>query len=78
MLSAGYDGRYIDAGISIIGVGFILGIKDRKFRFKADPPGYFGYEVAVDFGQIAIDLGQVFQDIFEMVMECTRYMKMMI
>ena len=56
VLSAGYDGRYIDAGVSIVGVGFILGFENKKFRIKVDPPGFFGFEIAIDFGQIIKDL----------------------
>ena len=56
ILSVGYDGRYIDAGISIVGVGFILGWKDNKFRLKIDPPGWFGFDISIDFGQIIKDI----------------------
>ena len=56
VLSAGYDGRYIDAGISFVGVGFVFGFENKKFRFKIDPPGFFGFEIAIDFGQILKDL----------------------
>ena len=52
VLSVGYDGRYIDAGISVVGVGFILGWEDKKFRFKIDLPGWFGFDISIDFGQI--------------------------
>lgn len=55
-LSIGYDGRYIDAGISVAGVGFIIGWEDEKFRFKIDPPGWFGFDIAIDFGQILKDI----------------------
>ena len=56
VLSAGYDGRYIDAGVSVVGVGFILGWEDKKFRFKFDPPGWFGVDISIDFGQIIKDI----------------------
>ena len=56
VLSVGYDGRYIDAGISVVGVGFILGWEDKKFRFKIDPPGWFGFDISIDFGQIIKDI----------------------
>ena len=56
VLSVGYDGRYIDAGISAVGVGFILGWEDKKFRFKIDPPGWFGFDISIDFGQIIKDI----------------------
>ena len=56
VLSVGYEGRYIDAGISVVGVGFILGFENNKFRFKIDPPGFFGFEIAIDFGQIFKDV----------------------
>ena len=55
VLSAGYDGRYIDTDISAIGVGFILGWEDGKFRFKIDPPGWFGFGISIDFSQIIKD-----------------------
>lgn len=55
VLSVGYDGRYIDVGISVVGVGFILGWEDKKFRFKIDPPGWFGFDISIDFGQIIKD-----------------------
>ncbi|MBQ8324468.1 MAG: RHS repeat-associated core domain-containing protein [Clostridia bacterium] len=56
VLSVGYDGRYIDAGISVVGVGFILGWEGKKFRFKLDPPGWFGVDISIDFGQIIKDI----------------------
>ena len=56
VLSVGYDGKYIDAGVSIVGVGFILGFEDKKFRIKIDPFGFFGFDIAIDFGQIIKDL----------------------
>ncbi len=56
VLSAGYDGRYIDAGVSFVGVGFILGFKNKKFIIKVDPPGFIGFEIAIDFGQIFKDI----------------------
>ena len=56
VLSVGYDGRYIGAGISVVGVGFILGWEDKKFRFKIDPPGWFGFDISIDFGQIIKDI----------------------
>ncbi|MCI5745559.1 MAG: RHS repeat-associated core domain-containing protein, partial [Erysipelotrichaceae bacterium] len=56
VLSVGYDGRYIDVGISVVGVGFILGWEDKKFRFKIDPPGWFGFDISIDFGQIIKDI----------------------
>jgi hypothetical protein len=56
VLSAGYDGRYIDAGISVVGVGFVVGFENKKFRIKVDPPGFFGFEIAIDFGQVIKDL----------------------
>lgn len=56
VLSVGYDGRYIDAEISVVGVGFILGWEDKKFRFKIDPPGWFGFDISIDFGQIIKDI----------------------
>ena len=56
VLSAGYDGRYIDAGISVIGVGCIIGWEDKKLRFKVDPPGWFGFDFSIDFGQIIKDI----------------------
>ena len=52
----GYDERYIDAGFFVVGVGFILGREDKKFRFKIDPPGWFGFEISIDFGQIIKDI----------------------
>ena len=56
VLSVGFDGKYIDAGISVIGVGFICGWVGEKFIFKIDPPGWFGFEIAIDFGDIRKDL----------------------
>ena len=56
VLTVGYDGRYIDAGISVIGVGFIIGWENKKFRCKFDPPGWLGFDISIDFGQILKDL----------------------
>ena len=56
VLSIGYDGRYIDAGISAAGVGFILGWEDGRIRIKIDPPGWFGLDISIDFGQILKDI----------------------
>ena len=56
VLSIGYDGIYIDAGVSVVGVGVILGWEGTKFRFKIDPPGWFGFELSIDFGQILKDI----------------------
>ena len=47
---------YIDADISVVGVGFILGWEDKNFRFKIDPPGWFGFDISIDFGQIIKDI----------------------
>jgi RHS repeat-associated protein len=55
LVSFGYDGKYIDVEVSLVGVGFILGWEDSKFRFKFDPPGSFGFEISIDFGQIFKD-----------------------
>lgn len=56
VLSVGYDGRYIDAGISFIGMGFIFGIENKKLKIKLDPPGTPGIEISIDFGQIIKDI----------------------
>ena len=56
VLSVGYDGRYIDAGISVVGVGLIVGLKNKKLRIKCDPPGCFGFDVSIDIGQIIKDV----------------------
>ena len=57
-MSVGYDGLYIDAGISVVGVGFILGWenKEKKFRFKLDLPGAPGIDISINFGQIIKDI----------------------
>ncbi len=57
LLSVGYDGRYIDASVSVVGVGLVLGFEDGKLRLKLDPPGWFGFD-------FSIDLSQIFRDIF--------------
>ena len=49
-------GENIDASISVVGVGFILGWEDKKFRFKIDPLGWFGFDISIDFGQIFKDI----------------------
>ncbi|MBR2956151.1 MAG: RHS repeat-associated core domain-containing protein [Clostridia bacterium] len=56
VLSFGYDGRYVDASVSVVGVGFILSWEGGKFRFKFDPPGWFGFDISIDFGQIIEDI----------------------
>ena len=55
LLSNGYDGRYIDAEISFVGVGFIFGIENKKLRIKFDLPLVPGFEIAIDFGQMIKD-----------------------
>jgi len=57
ILTVGYDGRYIDAGISVVGVGFIIGCENGTFVCKLDPPGWLGFEISINFLQI-------FQDFF--------------
>ena len=52
----GYDGKYVDASVSLIGVGFIIGLENGKLRIKLDPPGWFGFEISIDFGKIIQDL----------------------
>ncbi len=52
----GYDGRYIDIGVSVIGIGVIFGWENKKLRLKVDPPGWFGFDISIDFGQIFKDL----------------------
>lgn len=56
VLSAGYDGKYLDAGVSLVGVGFIVGMENWKFSAKVDPPGFFGFEISIDFGKLYTDL----------------------
>ena len=52
----GYDGKYFDASVSVAGVGFILAWENGSFRAKFDPPGWFGVDISVNFGQILEDL----------------------
>ena len=58
LFNIGYDGRYIDASVSLVGVGFILGWenKEKKFRFKLDLPGAPGIDISINFGQIIKDI----------------------
>ena len=56
VLSIGYDGRYIDAGISVVGVGVIIGWENGKIRIKIDPPGWLGFDISIDVGQILQDI----------------------
>ena len=52
LFNVGYDGRYIDVGISFVGMGFIFGIENKKLKIKLDPPLIPGIEISIDFGQI--------------------------
>ena len=52
LFNVGYDGRYVDAGISFAGTGFIFGWENKTLRIKLDPPGAPGIEISIDFGQI--------------------------
>ena len=54
--TVGYDGKYVDASVSLIGVGFIIGLENGKLRIKLDPPGWFGFDISIDFGKIIQDL----------------------
>ena len=56
LCEVGYDGKYVDASVSLIGVGFIIGLENGKLRIKLDPPGWFGFEISIDFGKIIQDL----------------------
>ena len=56
LVSFGYDGRYIDSSISLVGVGCILGLENKKIRFKIDPTGWFGVDISIDCGQILKDI----------------------
>ena len=46
--------KYIQS--DVVGVGFILGWEDGKFKFKFDPPGWLGFDISIDFGQIIKDI----------------------
>ena len=56
LCEVGYDGKYVDASVSLVGVGFIFGIDNGKLKIKLDPPGWFGFEISIDFGKIIQDL----------------------
>ena len=56
VLTVGYDGKYIDAGVSVIGVGFIIGWENGIFVCKLDPPGWLGFEISINLVQILQDL----------------------
>ena len=56
LFNVGYDGRYIDAGISFVGMGIIFGFENKKLKIKLDPPGTPGIEISIDFGQIIKDI----------------------
>ena len=56
LFNFGYDGRYIGAGISFVGMGFIFGIENKKLKIKLDLPGTPGIEISIDFGQIIKDI----------------------
>ena len=56
LFNVGYDGRYIDVGISFVGMGFIFGIENKKLKIKLDLPGTPGIEISIDFGQIIKDI----------------------
>ena len=56
LFSVGYDGRYVDAGISLVGIGFIFGLENKKLRIKLDPPGTPGIDISIDIGQIIKDV----------------------
>ena len=56
LCEVGYDGKYVDASVSLAGVGFIFGIDNGKLKIKLDPPGWFGFEISIDFGKIIQDL----------------------
>ena len=43
-----YDGRFIDAGIEGLSVGFTYMYKDGKFQFKHGY-GWWGWSVSIDF-----------------------------
>ncbi|MGM9632394.1 MAG: RHS repeat-associated core domain-containing protein [Eubacteriales bacterium] len=54
----GYDGRYLDIGVSGIGAGLGLGWQDGKLIAKYDSVGYWGVDASVDFGLMIKDLLQ--------------------
>ena len=56
LFNVGYDGSYIDAGVSFVGVGFIFGIENKKLKIKIDLPGAPGIEISIDLGQIIKDI----------------------
>ena len=58
LFNVGYDGRYIDASVPLVGVGFVLAWdkKTMKFRIKIDPLGSPGIDISIDIGQILKDV----------------------
>lgn len=58
LFNVGYDGRYIDASVPLVGVGFVLAWdkKAMKFRIKIDPLGSPGIDISIDIGQILKDV----------------------
>ncbi len=56
LFNLGYDGKYIDASVSIVGVGIILGWENNTFRAKLDLPGLPGVDISINFGAIIKDI----------------------
>ena len=54
----GFDGKYIDAAITVGGTGLIIGLEDFKLRLMVDPPGTIGFD-------ISIDLKKIYKDFFD-------------
>ncbi len=56
VVNLGYDGRYIDIGVSGAGAGLGLGWQDGELVAKYDPVGYWGVDASIDLAQMVKDL----------------------
>ncbi len=56
VLNFGYDGKYFDLELSVLGAGAGLGWYNGVFKAKMDPIGFWGIGVEIDIWQIAMDL----------------------
>ena len=51
----GFNGKYIDAAITVGGTGLIIGLEDFKLRLLVDPPGTIGFDMSIDLKKIYND-----------------------